>query len=67
MECKALFRLGVNICSHLISGAMLKSDFPLVDFVIYIKDLTDVCLLCVYRKYGIVEDVCITANNCNCQ
>jgi hypothetical protein len=33
MECKALFRLGVNICSHLISGAMLKSDFPLVDFV----------------------------------
>jgi hypothetical protein len=38
---------------------------------IYIKDLTDVCrfvrLLYVYHKYEIVDDVCITANNCNCQ
>ncbi len=36
---------------------------------IFLKDLTDVCVcVCgVYRKYGIVDHVCITANNCKCQ
>ncbi len=55
-------------------SATAKKIIQDVNSFIYLKDLTDVCcmlyvvwLYVVYRKFWIVDHVCITANNCKCQ
>jgi hypothetical protein len=42
----AMFRLSIDVCSHLSGRALFEGDFPMVDIVFNKKYFILICLVC---------------------